>query len=147
MNDRIINELKDSWGYGLLLLQRIYRPILSQHGVTPAEKRILYGLNKHQKLSKQDLAKAVVLEPSAITRAMQRLEKNKYIQRHVDLNDKRSILLMLTAKGRKKINAIQKEALDIFKLACHDIHHDDIINLTNTLEKLNQQLIHLLEEK
>ena len=146
MNAELINELKDSWAYGLLLLQRIYKPILAKYGVTPAEKRILYGLSKHQELSKQDLAKAVVLEPSAITRAMQRLENNKDIKRHVDVNDKRSILLMLTPKGRKKIEIIQKEFLDVFKLACHDINDDDIINLAHTLEKLNQKLTNLLEE-
>ena len=140
-----INQLKDAWGYGLLLLQRIYRPILNDHQVTPAEKRILYGLSKHEQLSKQELAKVVVLEPSAITRAMQRLEQQGDIKRYVDPQDRRSIQLMLTVKGRKKINAIGLAATKIFKRACVNMTDEQISQLTETLSAISDNLMTILE--
>ena len=142
-----INKLKGAWGHGLLLLQRVSSPILRDKQVTPAEKRILYGLYRHEKLSKRELAKAVVLEPSAITRAMQRLEKDGDIKRCIDQQDRRSIQLTLTAKGKQKIESIQSEALDFFKDACIDITDAELIVLTNTLNKINDKLTKLLEKK
>lgn len=146
MNHKQINQLRGAWGHGLLLLQRIYRPILSEQQVTPAEKRILYGLYKHKALSKQALAKAVVLEPSAITRAMQRLEKQGDIKRCVDDKDRRSIQLTLTPRGKNKIESIQKKALTVFKQACNNIQDNEIAVLTDVLTKININLTKILEE-
>ena len=67
--------LKNELGGMLLMWQRFHRPILHKHGVTPADKRILYGLGGVESISKNDLAKKVVLENSSLTRSIDRLRK------------------------------------------------------------------------
>lgn len=141
-----LQALRASWGHGLLLLQGIYKPILKRENVSPAQKRILYGLDKHGAMTKQELAKAVVLDPSALTRAMQRLEAIQYIRRDIDVNDKRYIQLELTDKGKKKIASIKKQAFAIFKQACVDINPKDILLLQKSLESINHRLTQLMEE-
>ena len=146
MKTSSIKELRSSWGHGLLLLQQVYKPILKRNHVTPAEKRILYGLDKHGPMSKQDLARAIVLGPSAVTRAMQRLEAQHEIKRKIDLNDRRFIQLELTVKGKKKIDSIQKQALLVFEQACAGISQKNIIFLHQSLESINNHLTEIIGE-
>ena len=141
-----LEALRESWGHGLLLLQGIYKTILKRENVTPAQKRILYGLDRYGSMTKKELAKAVVLDPSALTRAMQRLEMQQYIRRDIDVNDKRYIQLELTDKGKKKIASIKKQAFAIFKQSCVDVNPENILLLQKSLESINHRLTQLMEE-
>ena len=50
-----------------------------------------------------DLASRVVLSPSAVTRAIDQLEKEGLVQRRVFEGDKRGYLATLTAEGRSRL--------------------------------------------
>ncbi len=141
----IFEKLRSTWGQNILLWMRLHRPILQQHNVTATDKRILYGLSNHSGISKNQLAKEIVLTESSLTRSLDRLEKQNLIQRLTDKDDKRFVELKLTPQGITKVKAIKKSALQLLKTASTNIKEEDLQTTLDVMTKLNKAWLSQIE--
>lgn len=130
----------DEWGQTVLLWQRLRRPILIEEGITHADKRIFYGLYHTQEVTKKELAKRVVLEHSSLTRSLERLEKQDFIKRVTNPDDRRSIQLSLTEKGFKKVTRIKSRSRKLFKTMLSGIPNDELEQAMKAFQQLKNAM-------
>ena len=80
---------------------------LAQPELTVAQFRILTRLDVTPHTNKQ-LAEWMGISPASICRTIDVLVKRAYVARHVALEDRREVTLVLTAKGKKKYDSIEQ---------------------------------------
>ena len=132
-----VERFADGMGKMMLLWQRIQRDILIQEGITQAGKKILYGLFRNPGITKAELAKIIVLENSSVTRSMQRLELEGFVQRNIDDGDRRAVRLSLTDKGIEKANKIRDKFIKVaIEPTLPDITEEKFSSYIDFLERL-----------
>ena len=62
--------------------------------------RILTALQKMSGVNQRELAFILDIRPQSLGELLQKLEQNGYITRKIDENDKRSLIVELTEKGK-----------------------------------------------
>jgi len=90
------------------LLKRDTARSLSQTSLKPWEYDVLSALRRQGapfELPSTDLARASLLTPGAMTTRIDQLESRRLVRRRQDPEDGRSILVRLTAHGRRLIDA------------------------------------------
>jgi DNA-binding MarR family transcriptional regulator len=81
---------------------------LKTHGLTLGQFDILATLRRHEPkggLNPTQLCENVALTSGGMTSRLDRLEESGWIARHADPDDRRGVMVSLTAKGRKLIDA------------------------------------------
>lgn len=88
-----------------LVIRELDERLVRRHGLTVSEFDVLITLANapDERLRMTDLAEAVMLTPSGLTRLVARLEKESYVRRRPAGDDGRSFLAMLTAPGAAKL--------------------------------------------
>jgi homoprotocatechuate degradation regulator HpaR len=91
-----------------------FRPLLSKHGFTEQQWRVLRVLGEKGTSDAGQVAfEACILAPS-LSRIIGKLEKDKYISRSVDAIDARRINLTLTTLGENVLEKIAPETQSIY---------------------------------
>jgi DNA-binding MarR family transcriptional regulator len=86
-------------------IRRSHNEVLAEHGLTWEEWDVLGALRRAgspYRRSAGQLAKIAELSSGAMTNRLDRLEQAGFVQRIPDPNDRRGVLVELTAAGRKK---------------------------------------------
>jgi len=83
------------------LVRRYLSDHLDRLGITEIEAHLLARLSAKGSISVADLQHAFGLRPSTLTNAVDRLERRRLIARKTDPEDRRSVLVTLTAAGRR----------------------------------------------
>lgn len=99
-------------------LQKYYNNRYAEYGVTVAQSFILFALTEDDGQNIKSLAEKLILDSSAVTGFIDRLEKEGFVRRVVDPNDRRSFLIYLTDKGKltaQAIDPITKEVNDLLR--------------------------------
>ena len=94
-----------------------FRPILSKHGFTEQQWRVLRVLGEKGKGptdAGQVAFDACILAPS-LSRIIGKLEKEKFISRVIDQKDGRRVNLLLTQLGQETLNKIVPDMDVIYK--------------------------------
>lgn len=103
-----------------------------------------YGLIPEEDLSPTTLAQHQNVRPSGVTRALARLEEGGFIERAMDLTDRRRITLTLTAKGAEASIYVEKlylrEIIDAMgPLTTRQV--EDLFRALNTLDEIAERLL------
>ncbi|WP_349387656.1 MarR family transcriptional regulator [Pseudophaeobacter sp.] len=107
-------------------------------GLGRAECYLLLQLDHPRRLG--ELAKTLMLVPSSVTMAADRLEQDSLAVRLRDAQDRRAFLLQLTAKGRSLRAALEKRAEQAFREIC-DLNDDDIQKFSVLSDKLQKTFL------
>ena len=74
--------------------------------LTRSQWRIMVMLHENGLLTAKQICELTLMEKVMVSRAVKELEQRKLIKRKVNKNDKRSLFLELTAKGKKSIEQL-----------------------------------------
>ena len=77
------------------------KALLKTAGITSAQSGVLFYLMKSNGCLLRELSEALMLDSSAITGMVDRLEKKKLIKRQNSTSDRRAINIYLTESGHK----------------------------------------------
>ncbi|MFX1528237.1 MAG: MarR family winged helix-turn-helix transcriptional regulator [Promethearchaeota archaeon] len=116
--------------------EKLQRKIIQDENLTSAQYSILQQLWESDARPFKDLASACCCSQSTITGIIDTMEKNKLVYRKANPNDRRSILVVLTDKG-KKIENMTPPIEPILKSCCGDLKVDEINQLITLLKKLS----------
>lgn len=113
------------------------------HGLSVNEWRVLVVLNEHRHVTAKDVVQHSSMAKVNVSRGVSDLEKRKYIERHEDPTDRRSVLLSLTAKGKKAMNELIPIVREVEKQALDGLSDDERKTLVSLMQKvsLNAQAI------
>ena len=105
-------------GRVIVLAQHLERSVaraLADHGITLGQFDILATLRRHGPkggLTPTQLLGSVMLSSGGMTSRLDTLERAEWIVRHPDPNDRRGVLIELTPKGKKLIDAATATRFD-----------------------------------
>ena len=135
------NDKKDiaaSLHAGLGTMTGLLRDVELPKGLTPERLRTLTNIQTHGPITVTALAELEGLRPATISRMIASLETQDLVRRSADKNDKRSVFISTTAKGRQVYQRASDEYLKHIREA--------IGNLEPEQAKLVSSLVTLLGE-
>ena len=112
--------------------------LLNRVGLFPGQELLLMRLWDHDHQTQRDLAAALKLDASTVTRTLQRLEHQGLITRSPSPTDGRSMIVSLTPQGtqlRPRVEQLWAELEAITTAGLSDRQHGEAVRLLRRLEK------------
>ena len=121
-------------------IYRHYNTLYSPYGITVTQSFILFDLLLHKSSNVKDIASRVQLDSPAITGLVDRLAKERLVERKEDPSDRRGLLVGLTTKGRKLAEELAPIAGEFNKNMHELLVPDDIEAFERSLDRLDMGL-------
>ena len=98
------HPLHDYIGFRILQIHRAHRnraeAALNELGLYTGQEMLLFQLWKQEGLTQSELVEILCVDPSTVTKTLQRLEQAGLVERRQDAEDARVSRVYLTLKGR-----------------------------------------------
>ncbi|HEX2199227.1 MAG TPA: MarR family transcriptional regulator [Burkholderiales bacterium] len=118
-------------------LAAMYRPA---YGISPPEWKVMAQLAQHAPMSATEAGRYTSLMPDKVTRAVDGLVSKGFVVRRLDREDKRRVVLSLSAKGSRAFADIDKARYAIESEMLARLAPEDIRALQRSLEKIHLSL-------
>lgn len=130
-------------GYAVKAMMRLLKKRFSQHEVelTLEQYFILNILDNEEGLILQELAEIVGRDNSAVVRHINKLEKNHFITRATDPEDKRRKLLIVTKPGVKILDKARQLEKQVNDDVTRHIEKQKLQNMVKTLSEIYDQAL------
>lgn len=114
--------------------------VVRDSGFTPAQMHAIEVIGHTGQLKMKELAKQMGLTTGTITLMVDKLEKCGAAQRKPHKNDRRSILVSLTEKGKILFEEHHKLHMKLTSDLCADLTESESELLATLLTKMNSQI-------
>ena len=109
-------------------------------GINLVRWRVLYMLHNLGELTQKGLAELTGLDGWSITRAVQPLEAEGYLERKLDPNDNRLTLVRLSPEGRAYYSKLKRRRDAFQEQALLGISEEEVAVLTQLLGRIRSNL-------
>lgn len=135
-------EALSAFGYASKLIHLRMDRWAEAHGLSEGRLRVLGVLRfqSDRSLAMAELAEALRTTPRNATGLVDHLEKDGYVERVPDPNDRRSVLAKLTPKGEEKISSVWKAGMKHQAELTKDFTKDELAQLRHVCLRLAEQL-------
>ncbi|MFX0043636.1 MAG: MarR family winged helix-turn-helix transcriptional regulator [Candidatus Hodarchaeota archaeon] len=116
--------------------KKLQRRVVKESNLTPSQYSILKELWDSDEKPFKMLALARCCSQSTITGIIDTMEKNKLVMRVANPNDRRSLLVKLTDKG-KNLKSLPQPIVLVVKDCCDGFEAEEVKKLTQLLRKLD----------
>ena len=121
-------------------IRNIEAQIFKKHNLTPTQFSVLETLYSKGELRIQDLIDLILATSGNMTVVIKNMERDGWISRSYDPNDRRSFLIQLTEQGQKKIEIVLPEHIENIRhmtaiLSKND--KEDLVRILKTFKKLS----------
>jgi len=117
----------------------LYLDDLGETGLTQGEAHILAMLADSPPVKVADLHRGLAHKRSTLTSILDRLEHRGFITREVGKTDRRTFLVMLTAKGRNLAGRVSRHLLDLEREVVRHVSFADIKGFKNVVSVLEDE--------
>ena len=111
------------------------RPYLKELGLSPGQPKVLRHLAAAGPSSQRDLAYYCGVDPSAISRTLDSMERDGFLCRRPDPRDRRSEQVELTEKGSAALEAWDAQGMVIEEQMLQDFSPEERAQLKDFLER------------
>jgi MarR family transcriptional regulator for hemolysin len=125
------------------LLRKVFDRRAARFGLTRAQWRALKRLHYEQGITQNELAEYLEMEPIAVGRVLDRLQKSGFIERRADPQDRRCWRLHLTAKAHAVVDDMEQISAELFKQAQRGIPASELKIVLDAFARMKQNLIAL----
>lgn len=119
-----------------LLAERHCAVVLAPYDISPVEYRVLYLLAERGSSAATDLAPHLPIDPSYISRTVQRLFEKKLVARRRGRSDRRIVTLRATNAGRELLLAVAESLQETDGELTRGIPGDQLGQLHVALEQI-----------
>src|SRR4051812_23284891 len=123
------------------LVQRRIVSVLTEHDVTLPQFDLLATLRFNDGVTQQELAERLLVTKGNVCGLIDRLETIGWVQRKADEKDGRANRLHLTARGRKKIDALLPKHNEVILKLLGSVSNAQIQSLQGVLEQVERQAL------
>ena len=120
--------------------------LAEQHGLFQAEFKCLRQFGSKESLNNTQISKRMNLSPSRLTRIIDGLVQKGYMQREIDPNDRRNMIVTLSRRGKIFTNKLNRAFIEVHEEILQDIEatqHEPLIiameHLLSAIEKWLQK--------
>ncbi len=135
-----LGELTESLGFMVRLAQVAtfdkFFDEFSSKAVTPGEFTVLWVIDLNPGIKQGELARALKIKPAHMTKLVQRLVTSGYAARTVPENDRRSVHLDLTDKGKAHYARHRAAFLNVHRAERGGLSEGEASELLRLLRKL-----------
>jgi MarR family transcriptional regulator for hemolysin len=135
---------KTTFGFLVTDVTRLMRKHFDRRAVrfqmTRAQWRALKRLHYSEGMRQNELAEQLELEPIAIGRVIDRLQKAGFVERRADPADRRAWRLYLTARAHAVVDDMELISNELFLKAQRGISAADMKTMINVLGRMKQNL-------
>jgi len=113
------------------------------HCLKPSERHFLYLISifkRNQTVAPSDIANKLGVTFGAITHHLKALEADGYVKRTVSTNDRRSIVITLTAKGSQAAEDMRQEKMQQMHELIEYLGLEDSQNLARIATKMSDYI-------
>ena len=121
-------------------LQEVFDRELSSFGLTTRQASILASCDIGEATTMHDLARIYNLEPSSITRLVERLVKKGLLTRKRSKADRRHVAIEITLQGKKQLWEAIPVATEVAKNAWKTVTEQERAALESIVEKVTRNL-------
>ena len=121
-------------------IRNLEAQIFKKHNLTPTQFSVLETLYSKGELRIQDLIDSMLATSGNMTVVIKNMERDGWISRSCDPNDRRSFRIKLTDQGQKKIEAVLPEHMANIRhmtdfLSQND--KEDLVRILKTFKRLS----------
>ena len=109
-------------------------------GVTISQWRIISTLTRQPGITQKEIADRVGIEGSTLVPIIDKMEKDGFVKRKLDNEDRRINRIYLTTKADELWNSMIECALKIRKLSTKEISEEQIKTTLDVLRKISKNL-------
>lgn len=122
--------------------RRRVQVFLKEIGLTPGQgqARILQSLATHKPMTQRELAQECDLDVTTMSRALDRLESEGYLERRQNPQCRRSYQIVLTEAGEQKAELIRQNFAKLEERMCGHLSEEEAEILLTVLKKIERQL-------
>ena len=135
---------KTSFGFLVTDVTRLMRKHFDRRAerfnLTRAQWRALKRLNHGEGMRQNELAEFLEMEPSAVGRVIDRLQKAGFVERRADPNDRRAWRLYLTARAHAVVDDMESISSGLFRDAQKGISAADLKTMISVLARMKDNL-------
>ena len=121
--------------------KRLLQPCFTELGLAPGQPRILNCLYTRGKgLSQRELAELCGLEPTSLSRALDKLEEMDMVSRAPHEESRRANLIILTTAGEEKAREVASGFANMDEMLCWGLNDGELEALLKELKRMEQNL-------
>ena len=109
-------------------------------GTSRAQWSVLARLRRKDNLMQVDLAERLDMQPISLTRLIDRLEEQGFIERRADAKDRRANRLHLTQAGRDFVDALEPAAEDMAREVLSPFDDAFVAAMTSAVRAIKQRI-------
>ena len=122
------------------LLVKKANELLAAYDINHAYTFFLMELYQQDGLTQSELRKRIGIEQPTAVRTLDRMERDGFINREQNPNDRRALHIKLTEKGRNLEETILNAAKELNKLALQGFSKDEQQMLLQLIQRVNSNL-------
>jgi DNA-binding MarR family transcriptional regulator len=122
------------------LLRHAMDDLLSEHGLTGVQLGLLTRLAHTDGLVQAELGRRMAIEPATLTGIVQRLEREGWVRRACDTENRRLQRVWLTAKARQELPELQRLQARHRRRALAGLSPADLVRLEELLDRIEGNL-------
>ncbi|MDH3502852.1 MAG: MarR family transcriptional regulator [Nitrosopumilus sp.] len=119
----------------------------NKFGLTGGKWKIIVVLSIRQGITQKQLADMTFVEAPTLVPIIDKMEKDGYLKRQPDSNDRRNNLIFMTEKSEKIVEPIIDCIIDIRKIALNKISKKDLEIGKKVLLQITENTEQLIKEK
>jgi MarR family transcriptional regulator, transcriptional regulator for hemolysin len=135
---------KTTFGFLVTDVTRLMRKHFDRRAVrfqmTRAQWRALKRLHYSEGMRQNELAEQLEMEPIAIGRVIDRLQKAGFVERRADPADRRAWRLYLTARAHAVVDDMELISIELFRQAQRGISAADMKTMIGVLSRMKLNL-------
>ena len=116
------------------------------HNLLDAEFKCFRIMSSEDSLNNKDIAKRMKLSPGRVTRIMDGLVEKGYMEREIDKDDRRNMVITLSRKGKILAHKINGSYVKIHQEILQDIDTSQHKSLIKAMEHLHAAVERWLEK-
>jgi DNA-binding MarR family transcriptional regulator len=110
--------------------------LMDEFNLSQSEYLFFYSLDNCKAISSSELSKHMGLSASRVSRVVDKLVINGFLDRNIDSSDRRAITLCLTSKGQEIKSRINKERLKCEEQLLRVIPSNEVEKLREIIAKI-----------
>jgi DNA-binding MarR family transcriptional regulator len=118
-----------------------FHALMGQQDISPTQMELLLSVKHLQPVSVKDIAAHMRLTPGAVTKLMEGLVTNGYIERRADAHDRRVTNVALADNGSKKLKELWERRKTMLMNIMQELDTDELA----VMLRVQQKMLHHIE--
>jgi len=138
--DKSVKAIVETIIYLYTESRRLTKRFARSVGLTGPQLTVVKLLEQVGDLSLSSLSARIQAQNSTVTGIIDRMERDELVERERSQEDRRIILIRLTAKGRRVAESVAVEPMEIFRQALDTVPDKDRIELVRILGTVQRRV-------